>query len=243
MAYNQQQKKMSYPIATFFSSEKRGNEYQFVRIGFYDGKLTLNFMRGTSGGGSGEGGDAYVSLEYETACMIKAMIDNIIRHRVQLFRNGQVYDDVYLTYTVSFVDKDTRETRTAGILTLKTLESAPEKPSNIMCLSYSNGTRSFEIALGTPYLAKALTHSDELFSDIDKNDGRLYAFAYLLHNIIRCWPVLQQNDKIASVQMQRMQAIAEKLGISQEANNQGKYSDKYRSGGSHNESEDREEPF
>jgi hypothetical protein len=233
MAYNnnQQTKKISYPLATFFSSEKKGNEYQFVKLGFYDGKLTFNFMKGTSGGG-GEGGDAYVSLEYEAACLLKQMVDKIIQHRVGLFRNGQVYDDIYLTYTISFTDKDSHEQRIAGTLTLRTSEATPEKPSNIMQFVYSNGTNTFTIALGNAYLTKAFTHTDELFGDLDKGDGRLYAFAYLLHNIIRSWPILQQNDKIATVVMNRLQAVSEKLGISQETSGQGqggKYNEKYRS--------------
>jgi hypothetical protein len=241
MAFNQQQKKLSYTMATFFSSEKRGAEYQFIKLGFYDGKLTMNFMRGTSGGG-GEGADAYVALEYETACMLKSFIDGLIRHRIERYRNGQAYNDIYVSYTISFTDKDTRENRTVGTLTFKTSEASSDHPSNIVHIVYENGKQTFDIGLGHAYFNKSFSHTDEMFTDIDKGDGRLYAFAYLLHNILRNWPVLVQNDRIASLMVQKMQAIGEKLGIAQDTSSGGKYSDKYRSNGGENESSE-DTPF
>jgi hypothetical protein len=228
MAFNQQQKKMSYSMGTFFSSEKKGAEYQMIRLGFHNEKVTMNFLKGTSGGG-GEGADAFVALDYDTACLLKSFVDGIIRHRVDRYRNGQVYDDLYVTYTISFTDKDTREARTVGTLTFKTSEATSERPSNTVHLIYENGSQTFDIALGNAYFNKAFTHTEELFADVDKGDGRLYAFAYLLHNILRSWPVLMQNDRIASVMMQRIQAIGEKLGIAQDTSSGEKYADKYRS--------------
>jgi hypothetical protein len=237
MAYNNddRQKKMSYNFATLFSTERKGNEYQLIKIGFYDGKLTFNFSKGTPGGGS-ENADAYVSLGYDAACMLKKMLDAIVRKRVDRYRNGQPYDDVYFTYTISFQDKDTHEIRTAGSLTLKT-EINSESKINTVHIYYSNGTNSFDIALGAGFLDKAFTNTEEYFSDIDIMDGRLYAVSYLFNNIIFMWPSLFQTDKVASLVMSRLNAISEKLGISYDnQGDKGNYQEKYRSGEGRSES-------
>jgi hypothetical protein len=240
MAYrDQQQKKMSFSFATFFSSERKGNEFQLVKLGFYDGKLTFNFLKGTSGGGSAEGGEAYTSLEYETACLLKNFVDNLVRSRVGRLRSGLPYEDIYVTYNISFQDKESHETRSAGNITFKT-SSTPESGNNTVHLLYSNGTNNYDIALGNNFLQKSFTHTEEQFTDIDSGDARFYALAYLLNNIIRNWPSLVQNDRIASVTMNRinsfqdnyLNAIMNKLGIPLPENNSGgKYQDKYRSKG------------
>jgi hypothetical protein len=224
---NDQTKRMSYPITSFFSSERKGNEYQIVKLGVYDEKVTLNFYKGTSGGGS-EGSNAYVSLDYETACHIKQMLDIIILHRVELFRNKAPYDDIYFTYNIMFNDKDGGGLRTAGSLTFKSAIN-PDEGRNIVHLQYSNGTSQFDIGLGNQYLSKSISQTDGLFDGIDKSDARLYALAHVFHNIIKCWPILMQNDKIASTLMYRINAISEKLGVSLDYSKNGKYPDKYRS--------------
>jgi hypothetical protein len=241
MAYiRDQQKKMSYSFATFFSSEKKDNEFQFIKLGFYDGKLTFNFLKGTSGGGS-EGGDSYTSMEYETACLLKNYVDSLIRSRVDKYRSGQPYDDTYVTYNFTFVDKTTREVRNAGSLSIRTV-ARPENGSgiNTIHIQYNSGTNNYDIALGNPYMHQSYVATEEQFTDVDKGDSRLYAFAYLLNNIINNWPTLAQSDRIASVVISRIQALQEqyfsalfnKMGIplpSGNNNSDGKYSEKYRS--------------
>jgi hypothetical protein len=252
MAYNKdQQKKMSYNFGTFFSSERKGNEFQLVKFGLYDGKFTLNFLKGTSGGGASEGGDAYTALEYETFCLLKQFIDNLVRSRVDRFRKGLPYEEVYVTYNITFQDKDSHETRTAGTLTFKTNTEAGSG-KNIVHIYFTNGTNNFDIALGSPYLQKAFSHSDEQFTDIDMQDARLYALSYLIHNILNNWPSLIQNDRIASVIMNRivllqenyLTALFKKMEIPLPENNNGNYQEKYRSnkGGGASYSQD-DEPF
>jgi hypothetical protein len=247
MAYNnnrdQQTKKMSFSFSTFFSSEKKGNEFQLAKVGFYDGKLTFNFLKGTSGGGAAEGGDAFVSLDYETACLFKSYIDGLIRKRVERYRSGLPYDEIYVTYNITFQDKESREMRSAGNITFKTSPNA-DGGNNTVHLIYTNGTQTFDIALGSPYLSKTFSHTDEVFTDIDKNDARLYGLAYLFHNVIQSWPILLQNDKIASSIMNRIVAMQEtftrdfnllfdkmNIPIPQDAAQDGKYQEKYRSKG------------
>jgi hypothetical protein len=246
MAYNNnnnkdhQTKKMSYHFSTFFSSERKGNEFQLVKIGLYDGKLTFNFLKGTSGGGASEGGDAYASLEYETACLLKAYLDGLIRSRVERYRSGRPYEEVYVTYNITFQDKESHETRSAGSITFKTVLNQ-DKGNNTVHLIYTNGSQTFDLALGSPYLSNAFTHTDEIFTDVDKSDARLYALAYLFNNIIQNWPALQQSDKIAALMMNRIVAMQEAftrnfnlifkkmdIPIPQDESG-GKYHEKYRS--------------
>jgi hypothetical protein len=110
-----------------------------------------------------------------------------------------------------------------------------------VCLSYSNGTAQFDIILENQLLIKSVNYNDnDLFNDIDKGDARLYALVYLVHNIIRSWPILMQNDKIVSIEMNRLSAISEKLGVSFDAPKGANYPDKYRSS---SETGNNEEPF
>jgi hypothetical protein len=251
MAYNKdQQKKMSYSFGTFFSSERKGNEFQLVKFGLYDGKFTFNFLKGTSGGGSAEGGDAYTALEYETFCLLKQFVDNLVRSRVDRFRKGLPYEEVYVTYNITFQDKDTHETRSAGNLTFKTNTEA-ESGKNIVHLYFSNGTNSFDIALGNLYLQKSFTHTEEQFTDIDMQDARLYALSYLFNNILLNWPSLIQNDRIAQVMINKIVSLQEnyfaaifnKMGIPLPENTNGNYQEKYRTkGGGASYSKD-DEPF
>jgi hypothetical protein len=236
MAYNkdQQTKKMSYSFGTFYSSDKKGNEFQLVKLGFYDGRLTFNFLKGTSGGGGSEGGDAYMSIDRETACLLKQYLDVIIRNRIERFRNGLSYDDIYVTYNITFVDKDSHELRSAGNITFKTFPSQ-DSSNNTVHLLYTNGTNEYDITLGNPFIAKAFSHSDEYFAGVDKNDDRLYALAWLINDIVQCWPIIIQNDKIGSIVINRMNtyfnAIFNKMGIPLPENTDGgKYQEKYRSG-------------
>jgi hypothetical protein len=216
MSYNnnrdqQNSKKMSFSFATFFSSERKGNEFQLVKLGFYDNRLTFNFLKGTSGNGASDGGEAYTAIEYETACLFKMFIDELIKTRVISYRLRTHYDDVYTTYNITFQDKDSHETRSAGNITFKTIQNH-DSGNNTVHLLYTNGTNDFDIALGSPYLSKAFTHTEETaFIDIDKNDARLYALGYLFHNIIRSWPVLFQNDKIVNILMSRIMSMQEKF--------------------------------
>jgi hypothetical protein len=242
MAYNHDQKKMSYSFATLFSSDRKGNEYQLIKIGFNDGKLTFNYAKGTSGGGS-EGADAYISLNFDTACALKNLFDMLIRQRIGKFRNGQAYDDVYFTYNITFQDKETRETRTAGSLTIKT-ESNPETNLNTVHIYFLNGVHTFDIALGAGFLPKSFTFTDDYFKDVDLHDSRLYSVAHLLDNIMKMWPALLQNDRIASLTITRLNAISEKLGISydnKQGSDKGNYQEKYRSGSNTQNTED--DPF
>jgi hypothetical protein len=243
MAYNnEQQKRMSYNFATLFSTEKRENEFQLVKIGFYDGKLTFNFAKGTSGRGT-EGADAYVSLNYDVACTLKQLLDSIVRKRVERYRHGERYDEVYFTYTITFQDRDTHEMRTAGSLTIKS-EANPETGLNTVHIHYNNGTNDFDIALGAGYINKSFSRTEEYFNDIDLNDARLYATSYLFNNIIIMWPSLFQTDKVASLFMSRLNAISEKLGISYDnQNDKGNYQEKYRSGEGRQENNEGDVPF
>jgi hypothetical protein len=236
MAYkDEQQKRMSFNFATLFSTEKRGNEYQLLRIGFYDGKVTFNFSKGTSGGG-GETADSYIALNYDVACMFKRLLDEIVKRRIERFRSGGQYDDVYFTYTITFQDKETHETRTAGSLTIKS-EVNPETQINTIHIFYSNGVNNFDIALGAGFLNKSFSQTEEYFSDVDMNDAKLYSTSYLFNNIIINWPSLFQNDKIASIFMSRLNAISEKLGISYDnGGDKSNYQEKYRSGEGRTES-------
>jgi hypothetical protein len=232
-------KKMSYPITTLFSSEKNGNEFQLIKIGFYDGKLTFNFYKGVSGNSGEESNNAYVSLDYETACMIKNIIDNIVKHRVSLFRTAEPYDEIGWHYNIIIPNKDTMELRTVGTLTLRTVTNE-ETGNNTVHIMYQNGIHEFNIALGAGFIAKSLdlTGNEALFNDIDIRDARFYAFAYLINNIIRNWPVLMQTDRMASIIMNRFQHICTKLGISFDNQNEGRYNDKYRSDTQDNTSSD-----
>jgi hypothetical protein len=231
MAYkDDQQKRMSYSFATLFSTEKKGNEYQLLRIGFYDGKLTFNFSKGTSGGG-GEAADAYTSLNYDVACMFKRLLDSLVKRRIERFRAGDPYEDVYFNYAITFQDRETHETRTAGTLTVKT-EINPETRLNTIHIYFDNGVNKFDIALGAGFLNKSFTQTEEYFTDIDVTDAKLYSTSYLFNHIISSWPALMQNDRIASLFMTRLNAISEKLGISYDNNqgDKGNYQEKYRSG-------------
>ena len=207
-------KMMSYPFATFFSSERKGKDFQNVKFGVYDGKVTLNFFKGVAGE-QGTGVSDFMTINYENACALQHHLNEIIRSRVEAFRNGRPYEELYMAYNITFQDSN-GGTRSGGTLTVKTV-SSPENPSNTMHLMFS-GKEKFDIALGNPYSTNAITHTDAFFKDIDKDDARLYALANLLHNIIRCWPILMQNDKIISTLMQRLPLP--------------RYSDTYRSGSS-----------
>jgi hypothetical protein len=256
MAYNnkdQQRKKMSVSFATFFSSERKGEEFQLMKIGFYDGKVTFNFLKGTSGNGVADGGDAYASLEYETACLFKSFLDKLIKLRVERYRNGLSYEDLYVTYNITFKDKDSRETRSAGNITVKTVLNS-DKGNNTVHLIYTNGNQHFDIALGSPFLSNAFSHTDETFNDIDKNDARLYSLAFLFNNVIQNWPALYQNDKIVSTTMNKITAMYEdftrnfnlifnKMGIQapSDSSQDGNYQDRYHSRQTATQSDDK--PF
>ena len=70
---NNRPRRMSYTFATAFSGEKTGTEYQMVKIGFYDEKLTLDFNKGVAGSNS-KMTSSFVKIDYELACILTGLL-------------------------------------------------------------------------------------------------------------------------------------------------------------------------
>ena len=82
---NNRSRRMSYTFATAFSGEKSGTEYQMVKIGFYDEKLTLDFNKGVAGSNS-KMTSSFVKIDYELACILTGLLEEIIKDRALLKR-------------------------------------------------------------------------------------------------------------------------------------------------------------
>ena len=226
MAYNNgggkdgpQQRRVSYNMGTFFSSEKNGNEYQMVKVGFYNESLTFNFYKGTAGA-SNQQVDAFIKFEYEAAVALKGLLEQFIRARVSAFRSGEAYKDHWFNYDLVFTDKETHQPRKIGSFTIKT-QISEQNGKNVAVVMFNNGTEEFRIVLGTPFLPTQLTQIEACPPDIDFFDMRLYALAGLIDSMIRHWPLLIQNDKNAQLMMAKFQGIYDKLGISSSTPNDG----------------------
>lgn len=241
MAFNRsgsKVKRMSYTFATIFSGEKVGNEYQMVKVGMYDEKLTFNFYKGTTGSAN-KMVEAFVRLDYESTVALSGLFEQIVRSRVQAFREQSQYlDNVAVDYNISFTDAESKQLRTIGHFIVKTKDV---NGRYVICIQYSDGKENFEICLCSTYIQSQISFGDVFAPDIDLYDGRLYAFCQLLSNIVHCWPMMVQMDTIARIQMNRLTAMGGKLGLDYSGNGRnnkvnndgdGNYNDKsYRSGG------------
>lgn len=255
MAYNNDnrkgdnaKKRISYTLATFFSSHRPDNgEYQMVKIGMYDEKLTFNFYKGVAGS-SNKMIEAFVKMDYEPIVALTSVFNNVIRSRVATFRSGEQYsDNIYFDYNISFTEAETKQIRSIGHLVIKTeLIDGSVK----VCFCYMNGTDEFKIVLGSPYIPEQMSLGESKFAsdinqDIDLTDSRLYALAYLLSNISRQWATLVQQDIVARLMMNKFSQICGKLGINYGTKSQdsigdgGNYKDSnYRSNGGDESEED-----
>lgn len=229
------QKRISYTLATIFSGEKNGAEYQLLKIGFYDQKVTLNFCKGTSGG-TNKMLESTVFVDFETLCAIKGLMDSVIRDRVGAFRLGEPYKEYSFNYAVRYMDSDSGQMRTIGNLTMEA--TTYESGENRVSLKYNDGKDEYKITLTSPWLKDAFSFNEDslLMKDIDINDSRLYALTYMFATIVKNWPCLVQQDIIARYQMNRLTGIADKLGIGygggSNSSDGGNYNDRnYRSGG------------
>ena len=225
------QKRMSYTLATIFSGEKNGAEYQLVKVGFYDSKVTLNFCKGISGGAN-KMLEASVFIDYETLCSFSGLCETVIRDRVASFRAGEPYKEFAFNYAVRYMDSESGQMRTLGNLILESIMDQNGR-ANIH-LKYNDGKEEYTISMISPWLKDAFSFNEDSFliNDIDISDARFYQLSYLLSNIVRSWPCLVQQDIIARYQMNRLTNICEKLGINYGGgnNNGGNYNDKaYRS--------------
>jgi len=236
MAYNNgqggapQTRRISYNMGTFFSSRKNGNEYQMVKVGFYNEALTFNFYKGTSGAANQQT-DSFIKFEYEAAVALKGLLEQLIRSRVAAHRAGEPYREHWFNYDLVFTDKETHQPRKAGSFLVKATQ-AEDSSRNVVSVSFNNGTEEWIVVLGTTFLPSQLTQVDAIPMDLDIYDARLYAFAQLIDSMVRHWPLLVQNDKNAQLMMGKFQAICDKLGIdsSNQQHGGGRYSqDSYRS--------------
>lgn len=236
---NNKPKRISYTLGTLFSSEKNGAEYQFVKIGFYDSKMTLNFCKGKSGGAS-KMIESFVHFDYETSCALSNVLDSIIRDRVGAYRAGDPYKLFNCGYSIRYMDSDSNQLRTLGNLIIYS-EQLADSGKNAVVIKYNDGKEEFKIMLSSPWIEDSFSFGEEdtfIKAEIDIFDQRLYAFAYLMSNIIKNWPVLVQQDILARYNLNRLTAIAEKLGIGYGNGNGGNYNDSnYRNnrGGNNNE--------
>lgn len=229
------QKRISYTLATIFSGEKNGAEYQLLKVGFYDQKVTLNFCKGVSGG-SNKMLESTVFIDYETLCVIKGLLDSVIRDRVGSYRMGEPYKEYSFNYAVRYMDSDSGQMRTLGNLTVEAV-TVSETGDNRVNFKYNDGKDEYKISLTSPWLKDAFSFNEDslLMKDIDISDSRLYALTYLFANVVKNWPCLVQQDIIARYQMNRLTGIADKLGIGYGNNSGGNYNDKnYRSNGGGN---------
>lgn len=218
---NNKQKRISYTLGTIFSAAKNGEEYQMVKVGFYDEKLTFNFYKGVTGSGASKMIEAFTRLDYETTVALTSILNQIIRSRVAAYRAGQQYkNDIVVDYNICFTDSETKQLRSVGHIIIRT-EDVTGDGKYAVTLSFNNGTDEFKIVLSSPYIPQQLSFAEGQTADIDLNDARLYALAYLLSNTSRLWPVLVQNDIIARLMMSRFSAICTKLGIYSDSNNNG----------------------
>ena len=216
--WKQNKKSVSYVLATLFSTERNGNEYQFVKVGFYDEKLTLNFYKGVSGV-QGKGAETFMHLDYEALLAVSAACDRLIQMRVDQFRKQTPYTNgINIDYNVTFTDNDTKSLRSVGHLVIKT--QANSTGDSVVFLCYNNGTTEWSVALGSTYLPQQLSLTEQ-FADIDIKDSRFYAFAYLLRNLINNWPVIMMQNKMVSLMMSNFSSIKGKLGISYDASSSG----------------------
>lgn len=237
---NNRQRRMSYTFATAFSGEKSGTEYQMVKIGFYDEKLTLDFNKGVAGSNS-KMTSSFVKIDYELAVILTGLLEEIIKDRVPRYRNGEPYaNNVNFNYKFSYMDRESNTLKTLGNLSV--VSEQTEAGRVVIVLKYSDGKDEYRIVLGSPNWVKdSFSFGEESFlaANIDVLDARLYAVTHLLKNVVCHWVVLVQNDQANRIMMNRLSAIAEKLGIpaGNGNRNDGRYNDQnYRSnrGGSGN---------
>lgn len=237
---NNRQRRMSYTFATAFSGEKSGTEYQMVKIGFYDEKLTLDFNKGVAGSNS-KMTSSFVKIDYELAVILTGLLEEIIKDRVPRYRNGEPYaNNVNFNYKFSYMDRESNTLKTLGNLSV--VSEQTEAGRVVIVLKYSDGKDEYRIVLGSPnWIKDSFSFGEESFlaANIDVLDARLYAVTHLLKNIVCHWVVLVQNDQANRIMMNRLSAIAEKLGIpaGNGNRNDGRYNDQnYRSnrGGSGN---------
>jgi hypothetical protein len=230
MAYNNngkypKQKRASYTLGSFFSSDRSTNEYQIVKIGFYDDKLTFNFYKGMIGSNN-KMITAFAGIAYETVVGLSSVFSQILRHRVETFRNGKAYaDDINLSYDCGFIDSETKAFRCTGHLTVKTVEfNAGDSNRYAVAIGYDNGTDQFNIVLSSN-IAEQIKINQNVdgtpITDLDLQDAKLYALTYLISNISRQWPVLVQQDECVRIMMRRFDMICEKLGIDVSGGNGG----------------------
>lgn len=233
MAY-EKQKKMAYNFITLFSSERKGNEFQRVKIGYHDEKITFNFYKGVTGGNSNNSMDTFVKVDYMVIATISSLVDQIVRRRVEEFRKGEEYsDNLFVEYSINFTEKDTNQIRNIGKIIFKNMITTDNK--NIVALVYTNGTDEWTIGLGTQYLPKQLSATPDLLKDIDLNDANLYALAYMLNNVVKNYSIFAQQDKFIGTLLYKINAMCEKLGVSQGNGDGGKYnSNNYRSNNNSN---------
>ena len=223
----QPQPSVSTPFGTFYSTDVGVGEYQSLRIGSYGDKIALNFYKGIAGDRN-KAASQYVSLDYEYACAIlHYVIEPLIIQRVKDYQSGNEYKvGVWFEYNLTFTDKDTKQVRTIGTLSIKSEISATTQRNNV-CICYNNGTDEWKIALGAGNIQNHLTMECPNVDGLDIGDSRFQQFAYIWKSIINCWIPIQLVNHQTGILMNNFNAIKAKLGI--ENKYQGKSGAKYSS--------------
>lgn len=205
---------LSTSADTFWSTDpyQVGNgEYQSVKPGIYGPKLTLNFSKGNNSQGSGaKTQTAYLSMDYESACIVMRTLDYIERTRRECFKHGVEYPIWSFKNTLQFTDKESKSLRTLGVFEIRT-DISPVTQKNTVYISYTTGPDKFEVALGSMYLKDQCEFSDQC--DFDVNDSRFYAFVDLFKSTILTWMLIMQQQKIFGITMSNFNAIRTKMGI------------------------------
>lgn len=195
-----------------FSSERTATgEYSFVKVGFGDQAMTMNFSKG---GGSVPAKDAFLKLSYETATHLLNDLVDIAQTRQNQYVKKEQYQDFEIKYEFGFKDKQTNQMRKTGILTLKTKMTGTGFKAVTLVYTAMDTNTEYEIILGITFLADSYTNQKPGF---DVHDARFISLMLKMKSIIRNWMVLQQNASNFFVIKKMLDSIGTKLGITYES--------------------------
>ena len=225
---------LSVPITTFWSTESspNTNEYQYVKIGIYGEKLTLNFAKGEKGNKQQAPIVAHIMMDYESACIVGNVLKGIRDYRQSCFKQGVPYPIGSFKNTLQITEKESKTVRTIGVFEIK-MEVSEVTGRNTVYICYSTGADQFKVGLGTVFLKEQCEFNEDfpVSKDMDLYDSRFYAFVDQFYSVLFGFPILISQQKILSIMMGNFGAIRYKLGIPQKTNDgKGRYTDtNYRS--------------
>lgn len=231
---------MSVALDTFWSTDPYalGNgDFQNLRLGIYNNKLTLNFSKGNTKQGA-KTQTAYLAMDYESAVIVARTLTYIENIRKDCLKHGVELPLWSFKNTIQFTDKESKTLRTIGVFEIKT-EISQVTQKNTVYISYSAGTDKFEVALGSMYLKDQCEFSDTV--DFDTNDSRFYAFADQFRSIVLTWPVLVTEQKMLGIIMNNFGAIRGKMGIPVKSASAGSGNGKYTDSNYHSGSDSSED--